>query len=120
VRYSLRTLGASRMLRALLRLMFGGQHVESSSAGDGPSPWREAPSKTWRDEVGAGVVATVTIQTGHSGYMSVVGESHYQPALRALAARRAPGNVFTARLVPEPDNPYDSNAVAVVMDGDGS
>ena len=43
--------------------------------------------------------------------MNVVGESHYQPALRAIYEN---GQVkFTAFLKTEPDNPHDANAVAV-------
>lgn len=51
------------------------------------------------------------------GYCAVVGESHYQDALRAtsrVAQIGAEGRrVFTAVLVPEPENPYDANAVAI-------
>lgn len=50
-------------------------------------------------------------------HMSVVGESFYQDALRALAARCTSGTdgqpSFEAVLVAEPDNPYDANAIAV-------
>ena len=50
------------------------------------------------------------------GWQEVVGESFYQDALQALNAtfpkRSARG--FVARLQPEPDNPHDSNAVAVL------
>ena len=47
------------------------------------------------------------------GYpQAVVGESHYQPALRDI--RDAEGREFTAFLEVEPDNPHDSNAVRVV------
>jgi hypothetical protein len=34
-----------------------------------------------------------------------------------LADRLGPDGVFIARLVPEPDNPYDASAVAVCVDG---
>ncbi len=51
------------------------------------------------------------------GFVAVVGESHYQNALRATA-RSCKGKferrpAFTAALVAEPNNPYDGNAVAV-------
>jgi hypothetical protein len=52
--------------------------------------------------------------------VDAVGESHYQPALlRACGARRGEDVQFLCRahLVPEPDNPYDANAVAVHVDG---
>jgi hypothetical protein len=48
--------------------------------------------------------------------LAVVGESHYQDALLALAGPPRPGGVelrTTFRLVPEPDNAYDPNAIVV-------
>ncbi|MEU0789400.1 HIRAN domain-containing protein [Amycolatopsis sp. NPDC005961] len=53
------------------------------------------------------------------GRLAVVGESHYQDALRQVAGGRAFGTDFeehlpaTAVLVPEPENPWDRNAVRV-------
>lgn len=51
------------------------------------------------------------------GYCAVVGESHYQDALRATSTICTPGPegrpTFTAVLVAEPDNPYDENAIAI-------
>jgi hypothetical protein len=50
----------------------------------------------------------------------VVGESHYQPALRAVtgtAIEEAVEAEHFAELVPEPSNPYDPNAVKVLIDG---
>jgi len=51
------------------------------------------------------------------GYCAVVGESYYQDALRATGQICSVGPegrpTFTAVIVPEPDNPYDSNAIAV-------
>jgi hypothetical protein len=50
----------------------------------------------------------------------VVGESHYQDALTAIVGGKRPDgvNVETyAMLVLEPDNPYDPNAVAVLVAG---
>ena len=48
------------------------------------------------------------------GYLGAVGESQYQPALRQVARN---GRECWACLVPEPDNPFDSNAVMVQIDG---
>jgi hypothetical protein len=51
------------------------------------------------------------------GFLAVVGESHYQDALRATVAvcsgefEGRPS--FTAALVAVPENPYDGNAIAV-------
>lgn len=53
------------------------------------------------------------------GRLAIVGESHYQPALRRLANGASAGNdpsqhlPVVAMLVPEPENPHDSNAVRV-------
>jgi len=52
------------------------------------------------------------------GYCAVVGESHYQEALRQTSRSCSMGPegrpTFRAALVAEPENPYDPNAVAVV------
>jgi hypothetical protein len=44
------------------------------------------------------------------GYLSAVGESLYQPALRRVARS---GRVCWATLISEPTNPFDANAVVV-------
>lgn len=55
--------------------------------------------------------------------LAVVGESHYQPAIRAaVGAYRGPADQprrFLAALMLEPDNPYDPLAVAVHLSGYG-
>lgn len=52
--------------------------------------------------------------------MRVAGESHCQPALTKLRGRCVPSDSgrpsFPVALVPEPDNPYDPHAVAVVTE----
>lgn len=49
------------------------------------------------------------------GHMAVVGESFHQAELQqALSAH---GRELSATLKPEPDNPYDSNAIAVLVEG---
>jgi hypothetical protein len=48
------------------------------------------------------------------GYLGAVGESQYQPALQQIARG---GRICEATLVPEPDNPFDVNAVAVKVNG---
>jgi hypothetical protein len=52
------------------------------------------------------------------GFMRVVGESHYQEALKRLRGSCRPGTEgrpsFPVTLIPEPDNPYDEHAVAVM------
>lgn len=58
-------------------------------------------------------------QTWHG--QEVVGESHYVDAIRALFVEgvdeRWQERIVTADLVPEPENPHDSNAVKVAVDG---
>jgi hypothetical protein len=57
---------------------------------------------------------------GPHGFVAVVGESHYQEDLRKLSdffeLIERTERTFTAKLVAEPTNPYDSNAVAVTME----
>lgn len=50
---------------------------------------------------------------------NIVGESHYQTALRRLRNSRhmATDNDFVAYIVTEPDNSHDKNACAVYIDG---
>src|SRR5476651_1247191 len=85
--------------------------------------WRTGDTET-AEFVADGVVimtAGVTISPG-PGFVGVVGESHYQDALQN-AKRSRPGEaepVFMATLVREPDNVYDANAVAVVIDPFGT
>jgi hypothetical protein len=49
------------------------------------------------------------------GYLGAVGESQYQQALKRIART---GRVCWATLQPEPDNPFDVNAVAVLIRGE--
>lgn len=62
---------------------------------------------------------TGKITGGHACAFDVVGESHYQPALRKLRNGRhmATDNDFVADIVAEPDNPHDLNACAVYIEG---
>jgi hypothetical protein len=53
--------------------------------------------------------AAFTDWTGY-GYLGAVGESQYQPALREIARQ---SRICEATLIPEPDNPFDINAVVV-------
>jgi hypothetical protein len=62
-------------------------------------------------------VTVTVLELCGDGYCEVVGESHYQEALRQTAAISTPGEhgrrSFTAVLAAEPSNPYDPNAIAV-------
>ncbi len=52
--------------------------------------------------------------TGY-GYLGVVGESQYQPALQQIARR---DRACQATLIPESDNPFDVNAVVVKIENE--
>ena len=63
-------------------------------------------------------VAVVLLPGSHD--LEVVGESHYQDALWRVAGGRTVERVrveVQAVLLAEPDNPYDANAIAVLIDG---
>ena len=49
--------------------------------------------------------------------VNVAGESHYQDALRAITKGEARLETDAA-LIPEPDNPYDPNAIRVEIEGE--
>lgn len=52
--------------------------------------------------------------------VDVVGESHYQPAIRAACDWKPGADTLfhcMAELAPEPTNPYDRNAIKVTIDG---
>jgi hypothetical protein len=54
--------------------------------------------------------------------VGIVGTSHHQDVLLRIAGdelKRGEHVGFTALVVPEPENPYDPNAIAVVADGLG-
>lgn len=50
--------------------------------------------------------------------VQVAGESFHEDAIRTAEKRRAPGSPFLAVLKPDPGNVYDSNAVAVYVNGE--
>lgn len=85
------------------------------------APWRN--TEISRDEITvAGLTVTASIEfSTSSGLLRVAGESHYQETLRKARATSAdPEPVFWASLIPEPDNPYDPNAVKVAIDPFGT
>jgi hypothetical protein len=83
----------------LLRKLFGDSHGQTIEVGD--------------------VTPRVWITTEER--VEVVGESHYQPAIRKACDWKGPGEdtLFEcmAELVPEPTNPYDPNAIMIKIDG---
>lgn len=68
-----------------------------------------------RDDTAADAVIPRQPKGRSHSRMAVVGESFHQDALQRLLAGR--GRTCVAALVPEPTNPYDANAVKVVVDG---
>jgi hypothetical protein len=71
-----------------------------------------------RTEQASGVVEA-TLFTGDET-LEVTGESHYQEALWTIVGGRSSNPIrrsVRALLVPEPTNPYDENAIRVVIDG---
>jgi HIRAN domain-containing protein len=83
-----------------------------------PLAWRTGEVIGSKMQVG-GLTVTATIEmSAGPGFVGVVGESHYQETLRAAKRARPQDEepVFMASLVPEPDNAYDPNAVAVVIE----
>jgi hypothetical protein len=105
------------MLRSFVQFVLGRRKSSTSDSADEPPPsspqWRQSPTRTWSEEVGNGLVATMSMATGHHGFVGLVGESHYRATLARLASILGPEGVFTARLVPEPHNQFDSHAIAV-------
>jgi hypothetical protein len=54
--------------------------------------------------------------------LALAGTSHHQDVLRTIAGeslRRREHVAFTALIVPEPENEYDPNAIAVAAEGHG-
>jgi hypothetical protein len=49
--------------------------------------------------------------------VDIVGESFYGKAIREVIAMTGKGADLWASLIPEPENPYDPNAVKVVIQG---
>ena len=106
---------------------FGIQYRQPEAVATDKSPPPEELGRSAIDKTeskrASGISAFGLGKTGHHGFMGVVGESHYQSALRAIR-RELKEEIedydpdydeleFTATLVPEPDNPHDPNAVRV-------
>lgn len=86
--------------------------------GAGPEPeQKQRPEKPWVEEL----TKIISLEPAIDGELfDIVGESHYQDALESIAGPKPPDGVDVQRyayLEPEPDNPYDSSAVAVLIDG---
>jgi len=110
------------MANWFVKLFPGNAEPEPKPKTSEPGAWRRAPEETISTDLGDGLMASMSYRTGHHWFVNVVGESHCQPALRELDVLfqtiGLSERTFVAKLVPEPNNPYDSNAVAVVTEGD--
>jgi hypothetical protein len=91
------------------------------AAQSGQAQWRSNIISQSEIQI-AGVTVTATIEGPGRGFVAVVGESHYQEALRAAKATQplVDEPVVRASLVPEPTNPFDANAVAVHIEPFGT
>lgn len=94
--------------------------IKSSSSRASQQRSRSAPAKPKRDGMTQYLVSGETIPMGHGGMRSypVSGESFYFDHFEKLyALNEGQDEFFTdAYLVPEPNNPVDKYAVAVVID----
>jgi hypothetical protein len=103
--------------------------VAVSGAGSPPEQ-SAAPRRTWVQRPPPFAVRTSSLPIGDAshhdlgsgaGYsLGVVGESHRQAALHALAGSRLQRGeqvTFTATLIPEPTNPVDVHAIIVSIQG---
>ena len=73
-----------------------------------------------RGDNGRTAAYAATTRTATEERINVVGESHYQPAIRAACDwKPAEDTLFEcmAELVPEPTNPHDENAIMVKIGG---
>jgi hypothetical protein len=101
---------------------FQPRRADQSAASDAVSQStrpRTRPLKSTRlADLPIGDATHLDFGTGKGHAMGIVGESQRQAALRRLSAGRRERNenvAFVVELVPEPDNPYDPNAVQVMI-----
>jgi hypothetical protein len=99
-----------------LRRVFGGGQPPPAPAWPPPGPITSWPS---RESFGGELRIMRFDPPADGGSVEVMGESHYQSALRALAGGLDMDGPrvrdHRAVLVPEPDNAYDANAVRVII-----
>lgn len=81
---------------------------------------RKRPSPGRGAAVAEGDAGTLHLEGDGDFAFDVVGEGNYQAALSQICGGKCEDGhelEVTAQLVPEPANPYDKNAVAVVIQG---
>jgi hypothetical protein len=99
-----------------------GAKAEPGTAASSPAQRRAPRSEGVRQAPEPRPATGVPTRLSSDGRLAVVGESHYQPALRAAVGSRDVRRfenalTTTAALIPEPENTYDRNAVRVDIDG---
>jgi len=106
-----RNADGDRLMPGFLHRLFGGRNDQARSTPSArPSPSAEQPARR-RIEA--------TLYSGHET-LEVVGESHYQETLWDVVGGRRSEPVryeSVALLIPDPENPYDPNAIEVRIDG---
>lgn len=112
-------------LRGSLPKLLGQHRNAGHPAHPGPVPItaqarRGLPHRTMTTDEAYGIEG-IAYWTAWRWNLDVVGESYHRAALRAVMgidpSTRHGMWIGTATLVPEPSNPHDPNAVAVVIDG---
>jgi hypothetical protein len=77
--------------------------------------------KSWVDDLVHRISARLRhIASAEPKAPAIISEAHHQEAMGRVFARRAVAGVTISagQLVPEPDNPHDANAVAVMVEGE--
>jgi hypothetical protein len=77
--------------------------------------------KSWVDDLEHRINARLRhIASTGPNAPAIISEAHHQEAMGRVFARRAVAGVTISagQLVPEPDNPHDANAVAVMVEGE--
>ena len=100
-----------------LRRLLGGADSHPAQVEPWPAP---GPIQSW--PVSGNIVIqgkVITFDRHPSNYIDVVGESHYQGVLESVSGGKTSDGARDpeqmAILLPEPSNPYDSNAVRVFI-----
>lgn len=107
----------SNDMHYLIELRHGAEDVSTE-----PGPWSQDPERLehWVADLVRRINARIRLLRSREPQPEVIaGVTFYQPALRAVLERSGSFNQTTqlAKLIPEPNNPHDKNAVAVEIRG---
>lgn len=130
VRLTLNSIGGATLMGRFWKELFGDRGERSGAKAERLKTRANAMALLRQKPIAeAGVSPALSAPAGQGECVlpagqsqAVVGESHYQPALRAATGGRKAGSwddhiVVKAQLIPEPKNKYDRNAVAVRVGG---